>query len=242
MRGRAAGAQGDLIDHADFSRGQSALRIFIGQCPVDHRHPEDAPTQDAENGDEINQALGGSQFEFFGIEIEITPGPLRPIECLDRGELVEVTGQAVFAGLPREIAERMLGKARQNLAAWPEEAFVLRELPADQGPGVILMLEARHAHVTELVSGFGQLGVSAERLAKTSAARMSGYVAGQAFAGPYLADQLILPFVLARGGSFSTVKPSQHLLTAIEIAQRFTGLPVDLTQLPEGEHLLSIGS
>jgi hypothetical protein len=27
----------------------------------------------------------------------------------------------------------------------------------------------------------------------------------------------------ALGGSFSTVKPSQHLLTAIDIARRFTG-------------------
>jgi RNA 3'-terminal phosphate cyclase (ATP) len=32
------------------------------------------------------------------------------------------------------------------------------------------MLEARYAHVTEVVSGLGQLGAPAERLAKTSAA------------------------------------------------------------------------
>lgn len=175
------------------------------------------------------------------IEVEITPAPLTPIDCMSRGELLSTGGQALFAGLPFEIAERMLARARRDLASWPDDAFALRELPADQGPGVILLLEAQFAHVTEMVSGFGQLGVPGERLAKTSAARMNGYLQGTAFAGPYLADQLVLPFVLAGGGSFTTVKPSQHLLTAIEVAKQFTGRRIELAQQDGGAHLLTVG-
>lgn len=174
------------------------------------------------------------------IEVEITPAPLRPINCSERGEPLDVAGHALFTGLPFAIAERMLARARQGLPGWAEEAFALRQLPEDQGPGVILMLEARYAHATEIVSGFGQLGVPAERLARTASARMNGYLEAKAFAGPYLADQLILPFVLAGGGSFTTVKPSQHLLTAIDIAQRFTGKQITVTQQPEGEHLVTV--
>lgn len=174
------------------------------------------------------------------IEVDITPAPLRRIDCIDRGEQLGFAGQAVFTGLPFEIAERMLSRARRALADWPEDAFAMRELPVDQGPGVILMLEARYAHVTEIVSGFGQLGVPAERLAKTSAARMNGYMEASAFAGPYLADQLVLPFVLAGGGCFTTVKPSQHTLTAIDIARRFTGRRIELQQQSGGEHLFSL--
>jgi len=175
------------------------------------------------------------------IEVDITPSPLSPIDCLDRGEPAGVNAQIVFTGLPFEIAERMLMRAKRDLADWPDDAFAVRELPADQGPGVILMLEARYAHVTEVVSGFGQLGVPADRLAKTSAARMKGYVESDAFAGPYLADQLILPFVLAGGGGFTTVKPSQHTLTAIDIARRFTGKAIRLEQQSGGSHLVSFG-
>ncbi len=51
----------------------------------------------------------------------------------------------------------------------------------------------------------------------------------------------MLPFVSAGGGSFTTVKPSQHLLTAIDIAKRFTGKRVDLVQQAGGEHLLTVG-
>lgn len=162
------------------------------------------------------------------IEVDIEPAPLRPIDCLERGERQGVTGSVVFAGLPFAIAERMLDRAKRDLPGWPDDAFSVRQLPADEGPGIILLLESSHANVTEVVSGFGQLGVPAERLAKVSAGRMNGYVASSAFAGPYLADQLILPFVLTRGGNFSTVKPSQHTLTAIDIAHRFTGQTIDL--------------
>jgi RNA 3'-terminal phosphate cyclase (ATP) len=90
------------------------------------------------------------------------------------------------------------------------------------------------------ISGFGQLGVPAERLAKTSAARMNGFIEASAFAGPYLADQLVLPFVLAAGGSLANVKPNQHTLTAIDIAKRFTGRRIELVRQSGGEHLLTV--
>ena len=175
------------------------------------------------------------------IEVDIQPASITPIKCLGRGDSLGVSGQVLYSGLPREIAERMLARARRDLAGWPDDAFAVRELPADQGPGVILMLEAHYANVSEVVSGFGQLGVPAERLAKSSAARMNGYIEASAFAGPYLADQLVLPFALAGGGSLTTVKPSQHTLTAIDIAKRFTGRRIEMIRRVGGDHLLTVG-
>ena len=63
---------------------------------------------------------------------------------------------------------------------------------------------------------------------------MSGFIGASAFAAPYLADQLVLPFVLAGGGSLTTVKPSQHTLTAIDIATCFTGRRIGLTMQDNG--------
>ena len=174
------------------------------------------------------------------IEVEIEPAPLRGIDCLDRGPALGVSGRVLFTGLAADVAERMMNRARQDLPEWPPLAFDIQNLPADEGPGIILMLEATHSHVTEVVSAFGQLGMPAERLGKLAAARMAGYQASIAFAGPYLADQLVLPFALARGGKFTTVKPSQHLLTAIDIAKRFTGLTLSLTHQADGTHLCCV--
>lgn len=173
------------------------------------------------------------------IEVEIVPAKLRPIDCLDRGAPRGQAASAVYAALPDDVAARMIAKARKLLADWPEAAFAVRELPAEQGPGTILLLEAAFEHVTEVVSGFGKLGLSAESLAKTAANRMAGYLASEAFAGPYLADQL-LPFALVGGGSFTTVKPSQHSLTACDIIERFLGARPAFRQQPNGTHLLEV--
>lgn len=173
------------------------------------------------------------------IEVDITPAELRPIDCVERGDLLDRSACALFAALPIEIAEREIGVARASLD-WSERECFVRELPADQGPGNILLLTAAFEHVTEVFTGFGQLGVPAERVAKTAVGRMRGYLASDAFAGPYLADQLLLPFALAGGGSFTTVKPSQHSLTAADIIAKFLGRRCTFATQSSGTHLMTV--
>jgi RNA 3'-terminal phosphate cyclase (ATP) len=174
------------------------------------------------------------------IEVDLAPAPLQPIDCLDRGPLERCSVIAIITGLVPEIAEREIAMARK-LLDWPEDVFAIRQLPEEQGPGNIVLLTAQFGNVTEIVSGFGKLGVSAEQVVKTAAARMTGYLESEGFAGPYLADQLLLPFALAGGGSFTTVKPSQHSRTAADIIEKFTGRRCEFEQLASGAHRLTIG-
>ena len=173
------------------------------------------------------------------IEVDIAPAPLTPIDCIDRGALRERSVTAAFAALPFDIADREIKAARKALD-WPEESFAVRQLPEEQGPGNIVLIEAAFEHVTEIVSGFGQLGVPAEAVARKAAGRMAGYLESAAFAGPYLQDQLLLPFALAGGGSFTTVKPSQHSLTARDVIERFTGHRAVFVNQPDGTHRMTL--
>lgn len=174
------------------------------------------------------------------IEVDIAPAQLTQVDCVDRGALQSVSATALFAALPFNIAEREIATARKLLPDWPEDAFAVRQLPDEQGPGNALLLESVFEHATEIVTGFGKLGVSAESLAKTAAHRMAGFLASQAFAGPYLADQLLLPFALAGGGRFTTVKPSQHARTAADVIERFTGQRWGFEQQSNGCHLVQL--
>jgi RNA 3'-terminal phosphate cyclase (ATP) len=174
------------------------------------------------------------------IEIEIEPAPLRSIECVERGAPTGHAGQALVASLTDEIAMRLIKAARKELPGWDEQTFTIRELPADQGPGVVLLLDAAFEHVTEVVAGFGKLGLSAEKLGHTAGKRMAGYLASGAFAGPYLQDQLLLPFALAGGGAFTSVKVSEHTRTAADIVHRFTGREVQFSERSSGERLVEI--
>jgi RNA 3'-terminal phosphate cyclase (ATP) len=178
--------------------------------------------------------LGGGR-----MEIDITPSPLRRQECRNRGGLKATRVTALVAGLSWDIAKREIETVRKVLE-WPEDKFHIEQLPEDRGPGNVLLLEAMFEDVTEIVTGFGKLGVSAESLAKTAVARMSGYLASTAFAGPYLADQLILPFALAGGGTFTTVKPSNHTRTAMDITAMFLDRKWRIETQPDGTHLVSV--
>jgi RNA 3'-terminal phosphate cyclase (ATP) len=174
--------------------------------------------------------------------VEIEPCPtLARLDLLERGELRSVLARAIVAALPGEIAVRELASVEKVLG-WPEESRRIEQLPERQGPGNILMLEAEFDHATELVSGFGQLGVPAQTVGEKAARRMAGYLASGAVAGPYLADQLLLPMALAGGGSFTTVKPSQHSRTGAEVIARFLEVSIGFEERADGCHLVTVGS
>ena len=175
------------------------------------------------------------------IEIGIEPAPLRRIECLECGDQVSRGGTVLFASLDGDIARRIRKAALKNLPGWTEDDIVLRELPADQGPGVALLLEAGFNHVTEVVSGFGKLGLSAEKIGATAGKRMAGYEASSAFAGPYLQDQLLLPMAIAGGGAFTSVKISEHTRTAARLIQKFTDRATRFGEDEQGRQLVEVG-
>jgi RNA 3'-terminal phosphate cyclase (ATP) len=175
------------------------------------------------------------------IEIEIEPASLRQIQCTERGQLISRAATAYVAGLSGEIAEREIKEAKKRLPDWPEEDFAMRTLPESVGPGNIIMIEAAFENVTEISSGFGKLGSSSESIAKDAARRLAGFMASEAFAGPYLADQLLLPFSLAGRGQFTTVKPSQHSRTAADIIYKFTGRQTRFEESDEGPWLVTVG-
>jgi RNA 3'-terminal phosphate cyclase (ATP) len=176
------------------------------------------------------------------IEVEIEPArQLERLDLVDRGERRRVEARALIAGLPGEIASRELEAARKVLG-WDEECFRIVPLPQEVGPGNILLLEAEFDGVTEIFSGFGKLGVSAEQVAQKAAKRMTGYLASGAFAGPYLSDQLLLPMALAGGGSFTTVKPSQHARTAAEVIGKFLDVRIAFEEAEGGVHRVGVTS
>jgi len=174
------------------------------------------------------------------IEVDIEPvKTLTRLDLMDRGALRRVEARALLAGLPLVIAERELATVGKVLD-WPEESRRMEQLPEKVGPGNVLLLEAEFEHVTEIATGFGQINVSAETVAQKASKRMAGYLASKAVAGPYLADQLLLPMALAGGGRFTTVKPSQHARTAADIIRRFLDVEIRFDHRDDGCHVVEV--
>jgi RNA 3'-terminal phosphate cyclase (ATP) len=156
---------------------------------------------------------------------EIRPSRLvAPLRLETRGEAMEITAEAWFANLPFNVAERELAHVGQRLGLSGSQLKV-REVKS-AGPGNMLTVSVRHAQVTEVFSGFGTRGVTAEEVADVVADEVEGYLASKAAVGPHLADQLLLPLASGPGGRFTTMEPTPHTLTNARVIAAF--LPVDI--------------
>jgi RNA 3'-terminal phosphate cyclase (ATP) len=91
----------------------------------------------------------------------------------------------------------------------------------EEQPGNALTITVEHEHITEVFTGFGEKGVSAESVAKRAVDAARDYLASEAVVGRHLADQILLPMALAGGGEFVTMPVTQHFESHVEIIGKF---------------------
>lgn len=154
---------------------------------------------------------------------------LAPLRLPERGEIRRRCAKAVVAALPGGIAKRELDRVEKMLG-WTGDQLQVRQLPEAWGPGNLLTLEVESEHVTELFSGFGMKGVTAEAVAEDAVRQTRRYLADGAPVGHCLADQLLLVLALAGAGSFRTQSPTKHTTTNAQVIAQF--LPVRFTMTP----------
>lgn len=168
-----------------------------------------------------------------GGEIVATAEPgaiLQPIELIERGERLHVHAESLVAAVPGAVARRELERVKAQLVYVDTQ---VRELPSQEGPGNALLIEVAHAGVTEVFAAFGERGLPAEAVADQAAGETRRYLESPAAVGEHLADQLLLPMALAGGGVFTTVTASSHLLTNIEVIEKFLPVEIAVTSLAE---------
>lgn len=156
-----------------------------------------------------------------------------PLELLHRGDVHTRSATALVAQIPPSVAVRELETLSIALGwdrAWCRPTMIENA----HGPGNALLAIVESEHVTEVFTGFGERGVRAESIAAAVAREVTRYLAAGVPVGEHLADQLLLPMVLGRGGAFRTVKPSAHCLTQIELAKLFLGVHAAVTDEGEG--------
>ena len=173
--------------------------------------------------------------------VTVEPAPtLARVDLNDRGTVRRRHARAVVAGLPVSIAEREL-KVVAERTGWSPDELSVQQLPDAYGPGNVLLLEIESEHVTEVFSAVGRRGVRAERLAQTAADEASRYLAAGVPVGDCLADQLLLPFALARGGSYRTLRLTRHSETNIAVIRLFLDVPIAAETVAEDVVQVGVG-
>lgn len=174
----------------------------------------------------------------FSVRIEPAPA-LAGFELLERGEIRRRQGTVILSRLPRGIAEREVQRLAQG-TGWEPSCFEIREVDS-LGPGNAVLLELESEAVTEVFTGFGEVGVRAETVADRAVQEMRRYLAAGVPVGEHLADQLLLPLALAGSGAFTTVPLSLHAMTQIELIPRFLDVRIEVEQEERERCLVRVG-
>ena len=166
------------------------------------------------------------RYGFFpagGGEIRLRVHPCERLTALhlpERGALLSIGAEAVVARLPVDIATRELEVVREQFGVPESNLRAIADAPSD-GPGNVLLIWQQYQHVCEVSSGFGERGVRAEQVAQRTVAQAQAYAGSEAAVSEHLADQLLLPMALCGAGSFTTLEPSSHARTNMDVIGLF---------------------
>jgi RNA 3'-terminal phosphate cyclase (ATP) len=180
-------------------------------------------------------ALGLAPAGRGAVSLASTPSALRPLTCLTRDGQAHMRIHAIVAGVAREVAEREVAQLRkrcQSAGSRAEISVQSADVSAapDTGPGNVLGVSLCFDNVNEHVTEFGRRGVRAEEVADAAFRQLAQYQAHGAPVGEHLADQLLLPMLLAGGGEFITGPPSEHLRTNALVIEAFGVAKIAITE------------
>lgn len=147
----------------------------------------------------------------------------------DRAGSLQPKVAALVSRIPETVAQRECDVIARK-TGWGQKAFQVVDVQQSGGPGNVVMIELGFDNVSELIIGFGKVGVKAEQVARAALREARAYLASDVPVGVYLADQLLLPMGLAaRNGhrsEFRTGPLSLHSQTHIDVLQRFLDINI----------------
>ncbi|HET7220101.1 MAG TPA: RNA 3'-terminal phosphate cyclase [Vicinamibacterales bacterium] len=156
----------------------------------------------------------------------IAPAPIAALTLCARGEIVTRRVRGVVSNLSRGIAEREVRTALE-LLNWSADAGQIATVDGP-GPGNVVVIEIGCEHAVEVCTGFGEVGVTSEAVARRAVDDARRYLATDVPVGCHLADQLLPIMALGQGGVFRTMTLSQHARTNADVIRRFIDLDVDV--------------
>lgn len=184
-------------------------------------------------GPEVKTSIGQYGFYPAGggrLNVRIKPGQkLKQVNLMKRGNVKKIQVRAISSRLPMRIAKREVEIILKRLGL-KKESGRAGDVQSP-GPGNACMIRIECEHITELFTAFGRKGVPLEKVAGDVLNEAERYLQNDVPVGCYLADQLLVPFVLAGGGRYRTLTPSSHMKTNCEVIKQFLEAEISLEKI-----------
>jgi RNA 3'-terminal phosphate cyclase (ATP) len=162
-----------------------------------------------------------------GLQIEGSPQHTAPDFALDSREVTGLELNILYSGIPDRIVRAAAGLIGKELDIPGGERHL--QAVRSPGPGWAASVSIALEDGKTVCTAFGERRADPETLAADCVRQVRNYLGSKGRVDEYLQDQLLLPLALRhsslrQGGRFTTVEPSQHSLTNMEVIGEF--LPV----------------
>ena len=158
---------------------------------------------------------------------------LGAFERTERGALVSASARILLAGIGNRVANRERDRLVKKLD-WSEDQVAIVGLPEEVGPGNVIGAALEYECGTELITGFGMRGVTAERVAGRVARDVKAALERDAAVGRHLANQLLLPLAVGAGGSFTTPLPlDDHFTSNAALLREWLGVAIEVAPISD---------
>ena len=149
----------------------------------------------------------------------------RPLQMTERVAMSAQRGVILTSALPGHVVRRERSALQARLGHDLDVHVVECESP---GPGNAVLVEQTYGLARSIFTGFGERGRPAESVASEAADAATRFRAANVPVDEYLADQLLLPMALGRGGAFKTVALSAHSTTHIHVLEQLLDARIDV--------------
>lgn len=167
---------------------------------------------------------------------------LQPLDCVERGRLLEIEGVAYASRLPSHIPQRMSDRAVALLRSEHLPVRITPEHVSALDPAAGIFLAARYEHGVAGFSVLGRKGMPSEEVAETACRELLVHHRGLGCVDAHLGDQLVLPLVLAGAASrVALAEITSHLLTNLWTIGHFGLTPAGVTGKEGEPGVLTIG-
>lgn len=162
---------------------------------------------------------GGGEVE---LQVKGNTQELRGINIIERGDLQRVSGIGVVTELPSDIPQRMVNRAVNLLHAENIRTNIIPLRAKGVAPGAGLFLTAEYQNSLAGFGALGRLGLAAEKVAEIAYEEFLKFHQTSAPIDEHLADQLLLPAVLAAQPSqYRVAEVTLHLTTNAWVIEQF---------------------
>ena len=148
-------------------------------------------------------------------------------EIFDGGRTLKNSARVLLAHGSKKMAQRQLEQVQKKLS-WKDEECHLEFIRHSTGPGNVMMLETVKENINALFCGYAGAHDSPQSATLKSIEAFRRFVAQRVPVSPMLAETIILPLALMRGGEFRTTPLSAHAKQQIPVIERFLGVTISV--------------